>query len=84
MDIIYQYYNEIVLAFTSYEIEFNNGIIVIPVPDDNKQFDLVCQKIHGQLLRIADTLDIRDKEVHIQVKRADQVKEIVLEKQESE
>ncbi|MDB5012012.1 MAG: hypothetical protein JWQ25_214 [Daejeonella sp.] len=83
MDIVYQYYNEIVLAFTSYEIEFNDGVIVIPVPDDHKPFDLVCKKIHTQILRIADTLDVREKDVHIKIKRADQVKEILLEKEES-
>jgi len=83
MDIVYQYYNEIVLAFSSYEIEFSGGIIIIPVPLDNKPFDLVCNKIHTQLLRIADTLDAREKDILIQVKRADEIREIVLAKHES-
>jgi cell division protein ZapA (FtsZ GTPase activity inhibitor) len=83
MDIVYQYYNEIVLAFSSYEIEFSDGIIIIPVPLDNKPFDLVCNKIHTQLLRIADTLDAREKDILIQVKRADEIREIVLAKHES-
>ncbi len=82
MDIVYQYYNEIVLAFSSYEIEFSNGIIVIPIPLDNKPFELVCKKIHGQLLRIAETLDIREKDVIINIKRGEEVQEIVLEKNE--
>ena len=83
MDIVYQYYNEIVLAFGSYEVEFRGGIIIIPVPLDNKPFDLVCKKIQTQLLRIADTLDVREKDVLIQVKRADEIWEIVLAKHES-
>lgn len=82
MDIVYQYYNEIVLTFNSYQVEFNNGIIVIPVPNDTKPFDLVCQKIQAQLLRIAETLDIREKDVHVQVRRADEIRDILLEKQE--
>lgn len=82
MDIVYQYYNEIVLAFTGYEIEFDNGVIIIPIPDDHKPFESACQKIHAQILRIADTLDVREKEVQIQVKRAEQIKTIILEKQE--
>ena len=81
MNIVYQYYNEIVLAFNSYEVEFNDGIIVIPIPADNKPFDLVCQKIYTQLLRIANTLDIREDAVHVQVRRADEVRDIILEKQ---
>jgi len=81
MDIIYQYYNETVLFFADYDVDFRDGIIIIPVPDDKKPFDSVCEKIEVQLQRIAETLDTRNKDVIIKVERANASKEIVLEKQ---
>lgn len=82
MDIFYQYYNEIVLAFNDYEIDLQSGVIVILVPDDNKRFEVVCQKIYEHLLRIANTLDLRDKEIVVRVERSGEMKELLLEKQE--
>jgi hypothetical protein len=82
MDIFYQYYNEIVLAFGDYEVDLQNGIIVILVPDDRKSFDVVCQKINVQLSRIAETLELRDKPIIVRVERSGEAKELVLEKQE--
>lgn len=82
MDIIYQYYNEVVLFFADYDVDFRDGIIVIPVPDDNKPFDSVCEKIITQLHRIAETLDIRDKDVVVKIERTNASKEVVLEKQD--
>lgn len=82
MDIFYQYYNEIVLAFGDYEVDLQNGIIVILVPDDRKSFDIVCQKINIQLHRIAETLELRDKPIIVRVERSGEAKELLLEKQE--
>jgi hypothetical protein len=82
MDIFYQYYNEIVLAFGDYEVDLQNGIIVILVPDDRKSFDVVCQKINVQLSRIAETLELRNKPIIVRVERSGEAKELVLEKQE--
>lgn len=81
MDIVYQYYNEIVLAFADYEVDFQDGVIVIQVPDDKKPFDSVFSKIETQVLRIADTLDLRDKEVLVRVEKSSQTKQFVLEPQ---
>ncbi|HEY0895209.1 MAG TPA: hypothetical protein VGE15_01525, partial [Sphingobacteriaceae bacterium] len=75
MDIRYQYYNEIVLTFKDYETDFRSGVIVIYVPDDSKPFDIVCQKIMAQLDRIASTLDPRDKEIVIEVRRTSEMAE---------
>lgn len=78
MDIRYQYYNEIVLTFKDYETDFRSGVIVIYVPDDSKPFDIVCQKIMAQLDRIASTLDPRDKEIVIEVRRTSEMAEFRL------
>lgn len=82
MNIFYQYYNEIVLAFNDYEVDLQQGMIVILVPDDSKRFEVVCQKIHSHLLRIAETLDLRDKDIVVRVERTGESKELILEKQE--
>ena len=82
MDIIYQYYNEIVLAFGDYEVDLQNGVIVILVPDDRKSFDTVCEKINVQLHRIHETLELRGKPIIVRVERSGEAKELVLEKQE--
>jgi hypothetical protein len=84
MDIIHQYYNEIVLAFNNYDTDFEDGVIVIYVPDDNKPFDIISDKIDLQIQRIAETLDLRDKEVVIRIQRTDESKEIRLEKNQDE
>lgn len=81
MDILYQYYNEIVLAFNDYDVDLLNPTIIIHVPDDNKPFASVCEKINTQLLRIAETLDLRDKEIIVRVERTGETKDLVLEKQ---
>ncbi|WP_207426223.1 hypothetical protein [Pedobacter sp. SYSU D00535] len=78
MDIRYQYYNEVVLAFGDYETDFNEGVIIIYVPDDAKPFDVVVGKIEGQLQRIAQALDVRDKDVLIKVQRTNESREILL------
>lgn len=80
MDILYQYYNEIVLTFGDYLVDFQDQVIVIEVPDDNKPFDLVCDKIKTQLSRIAETLDPRDKDITVRVERTGFVKDLVLER----
>lgn len=76
MDIIYQYYNEIVLTFRDYETDFREGLIIIYVPDDSKPFDTVCQKIEKQIERIAETLDPRDKDVVVEVRRSKEHREL--------
>lgn len=81
MNILYQYYNEIVLSFADYETDLQGSVIIIFVPDDNKPFDIVCQKINTQLERIAGTLDVRDEDVVIRVVRGNQSREIKLGKQ---
>lgn len=78
MDIIYQYYNEIVLSFRDYDTDFQDGVIIIHVPDGSKSFDSVVEKINQQVHRIAETLDARDKEVIIRVQRSGQSREISL------
>lgn len=78
MDIIYQYYNEIVLTFKDYETDFREGVIVIYVPDDSKPFEIVCQKIQTQLERIATTLDPRDKDIVVEVRRTNEHRELRL------
>ena len=84
MDIIHQYYNEIVLAFNNYDTDFEDGVIVIYVPDDKKPFDTICDKIDLQIRRIAETLDLRDKEVIIRIQRTGESKEIRLEENQDE
>ena len=81
MNILYQYYNEIVLNFSDYETDLQDGIIFIFVPEDKKPFDIVCQKINTQLQRIADTLDLRDKDIVIRIVRGAQFSELKFEKQ---
>ena len=81
MNILYQYYNEIVLNFSDYETDLQEGVIVIFVPEDKKPFDIVCQKINTQLERIAASLDLRDKNVVIRVVRGGQSKDFKLDKQ---
>lgn len=81
MDIIYQYYNEIVLTFQDYETDFHQGVITIWVPDDAKPFEVVCQKIQAQIERIANTLDPRDKTVVVAVRRSQQSRELRFEKE---
>ena len=81
MDVLYQYYNEVVLTFNDYEVDLQKGVIVILVPDDNKLFDVVCQKINSQLNRIAETLEVRDKPIIVRVERSGEGKELILEKQ---
>lgn len=84
MDIIHQYYNEIVLAFNNYDTNFQDGVIVIYVPDDGKPFDVVSDKINLQIQRIGEMLDLRDKEVVIRIQRTNESKEIQLEKNQDE
>lgn len=81
MDIVYQYYNEVVLFFADYDVDFREGVIIIPIPDDTKSFESVCEKIIVQLHRIAETLEPRDKEITFRIERTNASKEIVLEKQ---
>ena len=81
MNILYQYYNEIVLNFSDYETDLQGGVIFIFVPEDKKPFDIICQKINTQLERIATSLDLRDKDVVIRVVRGGQSKEFKLDKQ---
>jgi len=81
MDVLYQYYNEIVLTFNDYEVDLQKGVIIILVPDDNKRFDAVCQKINVQLQRIAETLELRDKPIIVRVERSGEAKELILETQ---
>ena len=83
MDIIFQYYNEVVLGFNDYEVEFIDQVIIVHTPEGKKPFDIVCKKIYNQLIKIADTLDTRDKDVKIQIRSAEQVFDILLEKQTS-
>lgn len=78
MDIIHQYYNEIVLAFSNYDTDFNDGTIVIFAPDDAKPFDTVCAKIEQQIQRIGEMLELRDKEVVIRIQRTGESKEVRL------
>ena len=82
MNITYQYYNEIVLAFADYEIDYNNGVIIIEVPDSKKPFESVCSKIKEQINRIAETLEPRDREIIVKVVRVDESAEINLDKEE--
>lgn len=81
MDIIYQYYNEIVLFFKDYDIDFKDGIIIINVPTSDKPFDNVCEKIYAQLLKLSQTLDARDKEILIKVERNKLHKEFLFDKE---
>jgi len=83
MNIVFQYYNEIVLAFADYEIDYRDGIIIIEVPENNKPFDIVCSKINEQLDRIASTLEPRDREVVVQVKRPNNSLDIILTREET-
>lgn len=76
MDIIYQYYNEIVLTFRDYDTDIRSGVIIIHVPDDSKPFDVVCAKIDQQIRQIAANLESRDKEVVVRVQRSAQMREI--------
>lgn len=78
MNITFQYYNEIVLAFGDYEVDYRDGLIVIDVPISNKPFDIVCSKIEEQLKRIAETLEPRDREVTVSIERAKEAKIVVL------
>ena len=81
MNILYQYYNEIVLTFADYLVDFVDQKIVIEIPADNRSFESVCQKIEVQLNRIAGTLDQRDRVISIMVERGSEVKEILLDKE---
>ena len=81
MNILYQYYNEIVLAFNDFEVELREGVIVIPIPQSNKPFENVCEKVNTQLLRVADSLEARDREISVRVIRGTEVRDIILEKQ---
>ena len=80
MNIVYQFYNEISLAFSNYDTDFNQGLIIIYVPDDNKPFKPVCEKLEAQIRKIAETLDERDIEVVVEIRRTVESKQIVLEK----
>ncbi len=84
MNITYQYYNEIVLLFRDYEIDYRNGEIVVEVPVDSKPFDKVCGKIEEQLNRIAGTLEPRDRPITVKVLRGQETEEIILPAEESE
>ena len=81
MDIIFQYYNEIVLAFKDYDVDYKSGEIIIEIPDSQKPFDTVCEKVNALLLRIADTLEPRDKSVIVRLVRGAEQKELLLEKE---
>ena len=84
MNIVHQYYNEIVLAFNSYDTDLRDGMIVIYVANDGKPFDTVCNKIHLQIQKIEEMLEERSREVVIRVQRSDQFKEIRLPQVSSE
>ena len=81
MNILYQYYNEIVLTFADYIVDFVDQKIVIEIPADNKSFESVCQKIEVQLNRIAGTLDQRDRVICVKIERGGEIKEILLDKE---
>jgi len=81
MDIVYQYYNEIVLAFKDYDVDYKEGVITIEVPDSTKPFNSICEKIEAQLQRIAETLEPREKDVVVRVRRVAETKDIVMEKE---
>ena len=81
MDIIFQYYNEIVLAFKDYDVDYKDGQIIIEIPDSQKPFDTVCEKVNALLLRIADTLESRDKDVLVRVVRGSEEKDLLLQKE---
>jgi hypothetical protein len=84
MDIIHQYYNEIVLVLSNYDTDFQGNIVIIHVPDDGKPFDVVYKKIHQQIQKIEQMLDSRDKEVVIRIQRTNESKDILLEKNDEE
>jgi DNA-directed RNA polymerase specialized sigma subunit len=78
MDIVYQYYNEISLFFADYDTDFQDGRILIYTPENGKSFESVVKKAEEQILRIADTLEEREKEVVILVVQGSHEKEIRL------
>jgi hypothetical protein len=82
MNILYQYYNEVVLAFRDYYVDFVDGKIVIEVPASTKPFDIVCGKIADQLSAIAGQLEPRDRDIEFVIKRDEELKEFVLAKEE--
>jgi|GEM_PF-1091543 len=79
MDIIHQYYNEIVLAFNNYDTDFEDGIIVIYIPDDSKALDPAFEKISALIAKIAESLEPRDKVITIRVKKNTQSRDIILD-----
>ena len=81
MNLLYQYYNEIVLVFREYYIDFENGKIVIEVPESSKNFELVCERIMEQLQRISETLEPRDQDITIEIRRNLEKSTLMLEKQ---
>ncbi len=78
MNIIYQYYNEISLGFNGYDTDFHEGTIVIYVAEDNRPFSLVCEKIDQRLVEIAKTLNDRDVDVVVEIRRTGNSKTVVL------
>ena len=82
MDISYQYYNEITLFFNNYETDFQDGIIILYLPDDGKRFETVFAKVESQIEKIAETLEPRDKEITIKVSQAGSAKEIRLPRED--
>lgn len=83
MDILYQYYNEIVLGFADYEVDLRNGTILILVPENNKPFDTVCEKILQQINRIAGTLEPRDKVLQVRIERGLESRELVFDQEDT-
>lgn len=79
MDIIHQYYNEIVLAFNNYDTDFEDGIIVIYIPDDSKALDPAFEKISALIAKIAESLEPRDKVITVRVKKNTQSRDIILD-----
>ncbi|WP_207536510.1 hypothetical protein [Desertivirga arenae] len=81
MNITYQYYNEIVLGFGDYEVDYSEGVIIIEVPESSKSFDVICSKIKEHLMRISGTLEPRNESVIVRVVRGEEIQEITLEKE---
>jgi hypothetical protein len=82
MNITYQYYNEIVLGFGDYEVDYEDGVIIIEVPENSKSFEVTCSKINEHLLRISETLEPRDQAINVRVVRGEESFEIILDKEE--
>ncbi|WP_207423955.1 hypothetical protein [Desertivirga brevis] len=81
MNITYQYYNEIVLGFGDYEVDYREGVIIIEVPESNKSFEVICSKVNEHLIRISQTLEPRDQSITVRVVSGEDTFEINLDKE---